>query len=225
MNEYPILYVDDEPSNLVTLRFSVEPEFQVITASSSEQALEVLRSQPVAVLLADQRMEPDVSGTELCARAKEVSPETIRMIVTAYGDLSVAVDAINRGQVRRFIPKPWDVAQMMEILREAVAEFRQSQEQRGRVPEVGPRVEGSEARNLVRALSDPATVLRHNLEWAGEVIGTLEPAVKGGGKRKIEETYRKLRSAITDSGEAVEALCDTVEQLQAASEPSPPREE
>jgi response regulator RpfG family c-di-GMP phosphodiesterase len=202
---YPILYVDDEPANLVTFRFSLEDEFRIITAGSGEAALEVLSSEPVAVLVTDHRMDPGISGTELCARARATRPEAVRMILTAHGDLDAALQAINDGHVRRFIAKPWESADMVAILREAIEAFRRQSSP--------PAAEGeSLRRELIRRMADPATALRHNLEWSEEALTALEPALKGGA-RKVSETYRKLRSAVTDSKDAASDLCDALDEL------------
>jgi CheY-like chemotaxis protein len=70
---YPILYVDDEPSNLVALRYALEDQFTIVTAQSGEEALRLLAAQDIAVLIADQRM-PGMTGAEVCARAMQLKP-------------------------------------------------------------------------------------------------------------------------------------------------------
>jgi response regulator RpfG family c-di-GMP phosphodiesterase len=199
---YPILYVDDEPANLVTFRFSLEDQFQILTAASGEQALELMQSENIAVLLADHRMDPGISGTELCVRAMAARPEAIRMVVTAHGDFDVALAAINRAQVRRFIAKPWQAEEMIAILGEAIDEFCRQAAARG-----GP------ADELVRQLADPATALRHNIEWSAEALRGLEPELRGGS-RKALQTYRKLVAAAEDSKQAADELCEVIEALQ-----------
>ena len=71
---HPILFVDDEPQNQVVFRYAMEDHFTILTASSGLEALEILQREPIAVLLADQRM-PVMGGAELCARAREVRPK------------------------------------------------------------------------------------------------------------------------------------------------------
>src|SRR5688500_14015445 len=95
---YPILFVDDEPQNLVVFRYAMEESFTVLTAQTGVEALQIMQRQQIAVLLADQRM-PEMNGVELCARAREVQPEAVRIIITAYADIHAAIDAINKGQV------------------------------------------------------------------------------------------------------------------------------
>jgi signal transduction histidine kinase len=116
---YPILFVDDEPQNLVVFRYAMEEHFTIITAQSGADALQIMQRQQVAVLLCDQRM-PAMSGTELCSRAREIQPDAVRIIITAYADIHAAIDAINQGQVSRYLVKPWRNEELMEILQTAI---------------------------------------------------------------------------------------------------------
>src|SRR5262245_44366271 len=116
---YPILYVDDEPTNLQAMEYLLEDKFTLLTASTGEQALEMLAAQDIAVLIADMRM-PGMNGAELCARARELKPDVVRMIMTAYVDVHAAVESINRGQISRYISKPYRKQELLEILRNAV---------------------------------------------------------------------------------------------------------
>ena len=112
---YKILYVDDEPANLTTFRYCFDEQFEVLTASGAEEALGILARNPVAVLLADQRM-PEMSGAELCQIVRERHPDVVRMILTAYADITAAVAAINAGAARVLTVSEDDAAQAMRIL-------------------------------------------------------------------------------------------------------------
>lgn len=116
---YPVLFVDDETQNLVAFRYAMEDQFSVLTATSGAQALEILASHEVAVLLADQRM-PGMTGVQLCEEAQQVRPDAIRIIVTAYADLHAAIDAINTGQISRYMVKPWRNDELAEVLRTCI---------------------------------------------------------------------------------------------------------
>lgn len=116
---FNVLYVDDEPGNLAAFSFAFEKRFGVHVAGSGEEALRMLLETPFAVLLADERM-PSMTGSELCERARVISPDTIRMIMTAYADLEAAMKAINKGEVRRYLSKPWQDAEVEEALRTAI---------------------------------------------------------------------------------------------------------
>ena len=115
-----MLYVDDETPNLVVFLADFEDEFEILTAASPYEALEILDHQPIAVLLTDHRM-PGMSGVDLCERVRDRHPNVLRMLVTAYSDQQTAIDAINRGGVLRYLVKPWDLQEVRQVLRDAVA--------------------------------------------------------------------------------------------------------
>jgi signal transduction histidine kinase len=116
--KYRVLYVDDDEANLFVFEAACVNDFHVQTATSAEIALEIMRLNEVAVLLTDQRM-PGTTGVELAAATREKFPDTIRMLVTAYADLDSAIDAINWGQVHRYLRKPWDIRELRATLNEA----------------------------------------------------------------------------------------------------------
>src|ERR1043166_2400344 len=102
----PILVVDDEPEILYSLRGLLRMEFDVHTAESGQEAIEVLRQQPVQVVMTDQRM-PGMTGVELMRQVQGEWPEAIRMVFTGYADIKAVIDAINLGHIFRYITKPW----------------------------------------------------------------------------------------------------------------------
>lgn len=110
-----VLYVDDERANRVVFEQTFLRRFRVRCVESAQQALDVLASEPVAVLVTDQRM-PGMSGGELLARVKVLSPDTIRIIITAYADLDPILKAVNEGLVVRYIIKPWNRVELEETL-------------------------------------------------------------------------------------------------------------
>jgi signal transduction histidine kinase len=118
-----VLYVDDDHANLVVLKATCAEEFDVITAASGPEALEILKEREVAVLLADQRM-PGMSGVEVFEATQDLYPDTVRILITAYSDLSDAVNAINRGKIRRYIRKPWEPDELKAILREGIESYQ-----------------------------------------------------------------------------------------------------
>lgn len=119
VKDYPILYVDDDNANRVVMRHNLGSEFTLLVAESGAEALEVLAREPIAVLLADQRM-PGMSGVDLAERALQLHPEVFRVIITAYSDLEATIDAINRGRVSRFIKKPWTREELAAVLHESI---------------------------------------------------------------------------------------------------------
>ncbi len=103
-----VLFVDDEPAVLRFIRRQLRAEsFEIVTASSAEEALEVLTARRVDVLVSDFDM-PDMNGLDLMRAARQRFPGTIRMLCTGAATMEMTLDAINQGEVARFFRKPFD---------------------------------------------------------------------------------------------------------------------
>jgi signal transduction histidine kinase len=122
--DHLILYVDDEHANRVVFQATFGKKFKIKVVPSAEDALNFFAStrEPVAVIVSDQRMT-GMSGDELLRRVKELSPDTVRMILTAYSDLEPILGAVNEGLVARYVIKPWDRTELEETLRWALEAF------------------------------------------------------------------------------------------------------
>ena len=101
-----ILYVDDEPHNLSAFSASYRRLYKIFTAESAEDGRKILDKEDIHVIITDQRM-PKTTGVEFLASILEVYPEPIRMILTGYTDVDAVIAAINKGQVYRYVQKPW----------------------------------------------------------------------------------------------------------------------
>lgn len=119
-NKPSLLIVDDEPDVLFSLVALLRRDFQVFTAESGAQALEVLQQHPIHVIMTDQRM-PSMTGVELMSRVRTEFPEAIRIVFTGYADIRAVVFAINTGGLYRYLTKPWDPDELVELLKEAAA--------------------------------------------------------------------------------------------------------
>ncbi|MBL7942907.1 MAG: hybrid sensor histidine kinase/response regulator [Flavobacteriales bacterium] len=102
-----ILYLDDEEQNLVSFRALFRRDYQVFTAITASEAVEVLNNHEVHVVFSDQKM-PDLSGVEFFELIQPDFPDPIRILLTGYADIEAVIDAINKGQVYRYLTKPWD---------------------------------------------------------------------------------------------------------------------
>lgn len=113
-----ILFVDDEERILRSLALQFRRHYDVLTESDPLRALQRLREEHVHVLVSDQRM-PQMSGAQLLAEAREIAPNTLRILLTGYSDLDAAVEALNNGGIFRYLTKPWDQQEMAFTLRQA----------------------------------------------------------------------------------------------------------
>lgn len=118
-----ILVVDDEPDNLDLLYRTFRRDFQVLKADSGMNALEVLAAEgEVAVIISDQRM-PEMKGTEFLSKTVPQFPDTVRIILTGFTDIEDLVEAINAGQVYKYITKPWDPGELKAVVQRAAETY------------------------------------------------------------------------------------------------------
>ena len=127
--KYPVLVVDDEQDNLDAIRFNFGKSFQLLLAASGEEALALARAHDVAVIVTDQRM-PRMTGLELLKAARELRPDAVGIIVTAFTDVDVLIEAINLGRIYRYVTKPWDSKELRGILTHAIERFALLRENR-----------------------------------------------------------------------------------------------
>jgi len=103
---YKILVVDDEPANLRMMERLFRGDYEILTAMSGLEALELLNQHDVALIVSDQRM-PGMTGIEFLKRAAQIRPQTVRIILTGYTDVGDLVEVINSGVIYKYITKPW----------------------------------------------------------------------------------------------------------------------
>jgi DNA-binding NtrC family response regulator len=121
-----ILYVDDEQANLETFKRAFGQDYLVRTCASAKEALDILEAgeEDFPILVADQRM-PGLTGIELCERLASTRPQMIRMILTAFKETQMLLDAINRGRVHDYIVKPWKKSELKPVFDKAFEDYKQ----------------------------------------------------------------------------------------------------
>jgi signal transduction histidine kinase len=176
VSEPIILYVDDERANRIVFEQAFKSRFQVRCVSSGEEALQVMREQGVAVLVTDQRM-PGMSGHELLEQTRTLYPEVVRIVITAYGDVDPILRAVNDGLVARYLVKPWDRAELEQILAwglEAHALARRDSALQLRLMETERLVTiGSIGAAVMHDLQQPLASVRINLTRLNQVTDTI----------------------------------------------------
>ncbi len=115
-NASHILLVDDEPLILSSMRDLLEVDYVVHTAENGQKALEILSKYPIKVLISDERM-PQMRGHQLLKRAKQASPNTIRILLTGYADLESVMNSVNAGEIFRYLNKPCRNDALLNVVR------------------------------------------------------------------------------------------------------------
>ncbi|TAK31822.1 MAG: response regulator [Chloroflexota bacterium] len=133
-----VLLVDDEPNILSSLRRALRREhYEIWTASSGPEALAALSAMPteVSVVVSDFRM-PEMNGVELLGQIKRISPDSVRIILSAYADTDLIQSAINEGQVFRFVAKPWNDQELRDIIRLSLDRYTTTKGARGTIQQL-----------------------------------------------------------------------------------------
>lgn len=210
-----ILYIDDDEANLLVLKATCAGELNVITASSGADGLEILAEQEVAVLLVDQRM-PGMTGVEVFELAREHYPDAVRILITAFTDLTEAIAAINRGHIRRYLRKPWEPEELKAALREAVEIYQT----RKKITTLETRLIETErtyalgvvAAGVAHELRNPLAAISMNLELARIRLDAMNRSLAAGESvdpghlLSLSNALEKLEGAADNARKIAEGL-------------------
>ncbi len=168
----PILIVDDDVKVLDVLTKTFEEEYRVHSASTAAEALEILKKEEVRVILTDERM-PKMDGMTLLRESKKINPNAVNILLTAYTDINVVIDAINSGIVYRYIVKPWDTDELRVMVRQAFERYALLNENRLLTEELVKKNQDLE-RNISE-LKDAEQKLLHNEKFT--LVGQLTASI------------------------------------------------
>ena len=199
-----VLCVDDEPLVLEGLSDSLRHDFEVVTATSGADALQILRRDPtgVQILISDIRM-PGMSGTDFLAEACRVAPDAVRVVLTGYAELEAAVAAVNDGHVFRFLTKPCPREKLLGACAAALGQYRLVTAERELLEET---LSGCvTALTEVLALANPAAFGRAARLKNHALALAAEAGVESTWELEIAAMLSQI-AAVTLSNEAAEAL-------------------
>lgn len=188
---YKIMIVDDEPANLRLLERLFRRDYQVITAASGLEALQLLNQHDIALLMTDQRM-PGMSGIELLKRTAEVRPHVVRIILTGYTDVGELVEAINCGQVYKYVTKPWNNDDLRQTVDRALEHYETSNS-RHELALTNQRLVGrmkEMTRGFVRAIADALEAKDEHIHGHARRVRSYAAAVgrlMGLGEESLEQ--------------------------------------
>lgn len=125
-NKISVLYVDDEQDNLFSFKAMFRIKYRVLTAATGEEALKLLESKLVHVIISDQRM-PQMTGVELLEKVQEKYPDSIRLLLTGYADMNVVIEAVNKGKIFHYLTKPWNEEELTMAIERAYGAWVEKQ--------------------------------------------------------------------------------------------------
>jgi len=229
-----VVYVDDERGNRVVFEQSLSAEFNLRTAQTAAEVLELLDEHQVAVVVSDMRM-PSMSGEELLRIVRERHPQVIRMVVTAYADVEPILRAINEGLVARYIVKPWIRTELVQVLRWAIEAWtfsRDSAALHRRLLETERLATlGSIAGMLVHDLKQPLMSLLVNVEHLRELANAapvlrdalLQAPIPSAQRARLIELVDDLDPVTADLRTSGNHLSELISGLRELGKPRDPR--
>ncbi len=124
-----ILYVDDELNNLISFKAVFRLKYNVFTAISGEEAIKILNTKTINIIITDQRM-PQMTGVEFLESILDEFPDPIRILLTGYADMSAVVDAINKGKIFHYLTKPWNEEELDMTIERAFGVYKEKMEEK-----------------------------------------------------------------------------------------------
>jgi putative two-component system response regulator len=174
-----VIFVDDEISVLKSLnRLFLDELYEPIFINNPSEALKEIEETQVAVVISDQSM-PEMKGTRFLQKVREISPETVRILLTGYADTATAMDAINQGSVFRFVSKPWVNDELKLTIRQAIEHYNLVSENKG-------------WSQLTQKQNEELTILNQNLESI--VDERTRQLVRS--KENLNQTLTKLQKTL-----------------------------
>ena len=189
--KYPILLIDDDIEVLETFGALLQDTFSVDTTDDPEKAITMIQKKNYAVVLSDQRM-PKMAGTTLLSKTHQLSPESIRLLITGYTDLDAAIEAINSGEIYRYIPKQVSATDKEILIRQAI-ELYHTRKEKDRLQKENQRILKKLA--VQKKLSVIGYFgLRLN-EWLSSILGSLEKHLgKDYNNQNFTKEINRLKS-------------------------------
>ena len=189
MNDrYKILIVDDEMSIIAALTRILNCEsYCILSTDSPEEAIKILQGNKIDVMVSDQRM-PDITGLELLKYSKTISPGTVRILMTGYSDIGVAISLINEGDVFYYISKPWDNEDIRSIIKRAV-EYRCEQDKKEKMLNAAVSYSNNWSNLIERMKTQLAVFNRQSMNALANVIKAKDISLFNHSERTL---YRAL---------------------------------
>jgi CheY-like chemotaxis protein len=208
MSERAILCVDDEKNILMALkRLLRKEEYTIHLAGSGEEGLTILGTNPIQVVLSDQRM-PGMTGIEFLQKVKDNYPHTVRVILSGFADAHMIVDSINQGEVYRFLGKPWNDDELKAIIRQCFERWELLKQNNELMEQT--KIQNEELRKLNEGLEDMVEERTRFLQLSQEILEHLPVAVVGIARDGLivitNEVARKTISSLVPGQEMQDVI-------------------
>jgi signal transduction histidine kinase len=200
-----VLVVDDEPEITRSVAELLGRDYKVLTANSADEAVALLRTNAVAVILTDQRM-PGGTGAELLAFSLAVAPDATRILFTGYSDISAVIEAVNEGQVYHYLTKPWRPDELRAVIGQGVARHQLVLENRRLLDELERANE--ELLTANREQHEFAYSIAHDLRSPLRALDGFSLAILDDYGDSLDETGRDYLARIRAASQRLAELLD-----------------
>ncbi len=224
--KFAVLYVDDEEKSLKYFTRAFSEKFRVFTAIDAQEGFKIFEEHKdeIAIFFTDQRM-PGEKGVQLLERVRKIRPSVIRILVTAYTDAEVAIDAVNNGSIYKYVSKPWDIPELGVTLRRAVEFFLIQRERDHLLCEKLGALEKLVVVDRILGLGMMASGLRSELKNALTGLHAFlnaRPLAPGLADRNLDElkSHSRWRQIYLHTKDHLKAVSDLVQQLPLEGKPA-----
>jgi signal transduction histidine kinase len=217
---HTILVVDDEADVVASVKDLLRLDYKVLGATRAAEGLALLENNEVHVVMTDQRM-PEISGVELLAQVRRRWPDAIRLLFTGYADIRAVIDAINQGNVYRYITKPWDPDELLTLIRDACAQHDLLAERKRLIAELQSKNQELQKANADLRRADElknafVQVASHELRTPLTIlVGVADLAKRQPG---VEEPMAGLLRRIQQAGQRLQHLINQILTMLAAQQ-------
>lgn len=206
MTKPTILCVDDEKDNIEALERLFRKKFNVLKATSAKEALHILDENlgPVAVIITDQRM-PEMTGVEFLEKTLGTHPDTLRMLLTGYTDLESVIAAVNKGQIYRYLTKPWDPVDLVNTVDQACERYTLGIELKEKNQQLSNAIQ--ELKTLDQAKSNFMILINHELKTPLTSILNFAALLK---ETKLDTDQNQYLQRIVTATDRLKSLVEDV---------------
>ncbi|MEH6563953.1 MAG: response regulator [Halopseudomonas sp.] len=213
-----ILFVDDEERILRSLSLQFRRQYQVITESNPARVMERLKTEPVDIVVSDQRM-PQISGSQLLSQVQHAYPDSLRILLTGYSDLDAAVDALNSGGIFRYLTKPWEQRDMADTLAQAAEIVRHRRRFLGQSPAAAAHTPARARQVCLLLVDEEAETLALSRDICGrlgiqlQAVSTLDGALAKLNEEDVDILLSDIRLGSDDLRPLLMTLAQAHPQL------------
>jgi signal transduction histidine kinase len=213
LTKLKLLYVDDERVNLTNFTIAFRARYQIYTANSGQEALEIFKGNDgIAIVVTDQRM-PGMTGVELLQHIKKQNKDVIRIILTAYAEVADIIDAINKGHIYQYIVKPWVENDLLQVLDKASEKFLLVLENKRLVKELqrlSARLIDAQENERKRIAMELHDGIGQNLIALKLQFNNFCFQLKSNDKEKAQETATIISSTLQKTLESTRSICQNL---------------